>query len=191
MDTRGHGRSPLTSPSFSYSTFTQDVVALLDLLKIDQIAIVGWSDGAVTGLELAFTRPGRVSRLFAFGASSTVAGLKRNGASAPVFVNYTNRCKSEYVKLSPHPERWPQLVAGLQVMWRTEPNFTTQHATVSAPTTISYGEYDEIIRRADTERMAHTIAGARFLIQPRVSHFGMLQDPKGFNSAVTKFLQAP
>jgi alpha-beta hydrolase superfamily lysophospholipase len=45
MDTRGHGRSPVTSSIFSYKVFATDVLALLDFLNIDRATIVGWSDG--------------------------------------------------------------------------------------------------------------------------------------------------
>jgi len=57
------------SRSFSYRQFAEDVATLLDQLGIERIAIVGWSDGAITGLELAMAKPDRVSKLFAFGAS--------------------------------------------------------------------------------------------------------------------------
>ena len=68
MDTRGHGRSARDVRSFSYGLFAEDAAGLLDFLKIPQVSIVGWSDGAVTGLQLAMKRPDRVSKLFAFGA---------------------------------------------------------------------------------------------------------------------------
>ena len=84
MDTRGHGRSPVTSPSFSYDLFAKDVVDLLDFLKIPEVSVVGWSDGAITGLQLAMTKPDRISRLFAFGANSSLDGLKANGARSGV-----------------------------------------------------------------------------------------------------------
>jgi pimeloyl-ACP methyl ester carboxylesterase len=192
MDTRGHGRSPVTSRSFSYGVFAQDVVGLLDFLKIPEAAIVGWSDGAITGLQLAITQPGRVSRLFAFGANSNVAGLKPDGAKSQVFATFTNRSKTEYARLSPHPERWPQLVDGLRGMWRTEPKFTKKDlAAIKIPTAISDGEYDEIIKRDDTEGMARAIPDARLVIQPGVSHFAMLQNPTQFNEALIGFLSAP
>ena len=107
MDTRGHGRSSVMSPSFSYSLFAEDTVGLLDFLEISQAAIVGWSDGAVTGLQLAMTKPSRVSKLFAFGANSSADGLKANGARSPTFVTFARRCHTEYALLSPHPERCP------------------------------------------------------------------------------------
>ena len=156
---------------------------------IRKAAVVGWSDGAVTGLQLAMTKPDRISRLFAFGANSSLDGLKSNGARSGVFASYGRRCKAEYALLSPHPERWPQLVDGLRVMWRREPNFTEQNlAAVKVPTAISDGEYDEVIKRDHTERMARVIPSARLVILPEVSHFAMLQNPVQFNKSVIEFL---
>jgi pimeloyl-ACP methyl ester carboxylesterase len=189
MDTRGHGRSPVTSDKFGFAVFADDVAALLDFLGIPSASIVGWSDGAITGLQLAMTRPKLVSGLFAFGANSTTGGLKPGGSRSRVFASYAARCKSEYAQLSPEPERWRQLLKGLGAMWRREPNFTRAAlATITAPTTIADGEQDEIIRREDTELMARAIPGAKLVILPGVSHFAMLQKPAEFNKALVEFL---
>ena len=191
IDTRGHGRSPLTSRAFSYRTLADDVAAVMDLLDISAAAIIGWSDGGIVGLQLAVDRPDRVSRLFAFGANSSLDGLNANGPRTAVFQSFSQRCRAEYAQLSPQPERWPQLIAGLRAMWRSEPNFTRQMlAGIKLPVTISAGEYDEIIKRDHTEQMARTIPGARLVIQPRVSHFAMLQDPVQFNRALSESLTA-
>jgi pimeloyl-ACP methyl ester carboxylesterase len=189
MDTRGHGRSPVASGVFSYAAFAEDAAALMDHLNIPAAAVIGWSDGAITGLQLAMTRPERVSRLFAFGANSSLDGLIPGGAKNPVFAAFGSRCRTEYAALSPHPERWARLTEGLRHMWRTEPNMTAPMlGRVKAPTTISDGEHDEIIRREHTARMAAAIPGARLVMQPGVSHFAMLQDPAQFNAAVLDFL---
>jgi pimeloyl-ACP methyl ester carboxylesterase len=191
MDTRGHGRSAVTSPKFGFSVFADDTAALLGVLGIAQVAIVGWSDGAITGLQLAMTRPGLVSKLFAFGANSSVGGLKAGGARTPVFASYAARCAREYAQLSPHPERWSELTGGLGVMWRSQPNFAKrQLAAITAPTVISDGEYDEIIKREHTEQIARDIPKARLMILPAVSHFAMLQNPSQFNRALSEFLSA-
>ena len=79
MDTRGHGRSPLLSRHFSYATFADDVIATLNVLGIDRAHVVGWSDGAITGLQLAMNRPDRVSSLFAFGANRNIDGVRPEG----------------------------------------------------------------------------------------------------------------
>jgi pimeloyl-ACP methyl ester carboxylesterase len=189
MDTRGHGRSPVMSRTFSYALFAQDVAALMDSLEIPAAAVVGWSDGAITGLELAMTKPDRVTKLFAFGANSSLDGLKAGGAKSQVFASFAARCRAEYAKLSPHPEKWSQLVDGLRAMWRTEPAYTRQKlAAIKPPTAISDGEYDEIIKREHTEQMSVQIPGARLLIQPAVSHFAMLQNATQFNRVLIDFL---
>jgi pimeloyl-ACP methyl ester carboxylesterase len=136
-------------------------------------------------------RPEWVARLFAFGANASPDGMIGGGARSRVFAAFAARCRAEYAKLSPHPERWPQLVDGLRPMWRSEPRFSArQMASVQAPTAIADGDHDEIIRREHTAFMSRQIPGARLVILPQVSHFAMLQDPGGFNRAVIEFLAA-
>jgi pimeloyl-ACP methyl ester carboxylesterase len=191
MDTRGHGRSPVMSRAFGYGIFAEDVVGLMGLLKIPSAAVVGWSDGAITGLQLAMSRPERVSKLFAFGANVSIDGLKSGGAKSRVFALFAARSKTEYAALSPHPERWSQLLEGLRPMWRAEPAFSRQQlANVKAPTAICDGEYDEIIKRDHTMRMSREIPAARLVMLPQVSHFAMLQNAPQFNRAVIDFLTA-
>jgi len=189
MDTRGHGRSPLLSREFSYRIFAEDAVALLDHLQVPAASIVGWSDGANTGLQLALANPSRVTKLFAFGATSSVQGLKADRTG--LFAVYVNRCKVEYKALSPSPEKWPELVNGLRGMWRMEPNLTKQKlGSLNVPTTISDGEHDEIINLEHTKQIANEIPRAQLAVQRGVSHFAMLQNPIQFNKLLIDFLTA-
>ena len=155
MDTRGHGRSPLVSAIFGYRAFANDVVALLDFLKIGKASIVGWSDGAITGLQLAMTHPERMSGLFAFGANSGTDGVKAGGSRTPVFSRFVQRAQAEYMSLSPRPREWGRLVAGLASMWQSEPRFAaSQLSAIQLPVVIADGANDEVIRHEDTERLA-------------------------------------
>jgi pimeloyl-ACP methyl ester carboxylesterase len=63
MDSRGHGRSTRDQRAFSHQLMASDVVGLMDFLKIDKAAIVGWSDGADIGLDMAINYPDRVTKL--------------------------------------------------------------------------------------------------------------------------------
>ena len=177
------------SRDFGYKKFAEDAAGLLDFLQIPAVSIVGWSDGAITGLQLALMQPDRVSKLFAFGANSSVAGLKRDQTG--VFASFVERCKAEYRQLSPSPGKWSQLVGGLRDMWRTQPDFTRQQlSSLKVATTISDGDHDEIIKSEHTKRIANEIPGAQLVIQHEVSHFAMLQNPGQFNKAVIDFLAA-
>jgi pimeloyl-ACP methyl ester carboxylesterase len=60
MDSRGHGRSTRDSRPYGYDLMADDVVSLMDALKVPKADIVGWSDGATLGLNLAIRRPDRV-----------------------------------------------------------------------------------------------------------------------------------
>jgi pimeloyl-ACP methyl ester carboxylesterase len=189
LDTRGHGRSPIVSGKYSYKILADDAAAALDALNVQSAAVVGWSDGAITALQMAVSHPAKVTRAFAFGGNITLDGYKSNGSSSPVFTAYGRRCRAEYAELSPDPKKWPALVRGLGPMWRSEPGITkAQLAALKIPVTISDGQYDEIIKRQHTEMMAKSIPGAKLKILSEVSHFAMLQKPDEFNRAVIEFL---
>ena len=190
LDTRGHGRSPFNSGSLSYRLFASDVVEMLKALGIPKTAVVGWSDGAITGIQLAISNGDLISGLFAFGANISLNGLIPRGAESPVFRAFITRAAREYASLSPHPEKWPELTRALSRMWHTEPNFSKkQLAEIRCKVVVSDGDHDEIIKQEHTRQIASSIPGARLNIQRGVSHFAMLQDPIQFNDALNIFLR--
>lgn len=191
LDSRGHGRSTLGTRPIGYRLMADDVLGLLDALKIARVAIVGWSDGAIVGLDIALRRPERLSRLFAFGANFNLGGLRPQGPQTPLFVQYAERCRHEYAALSPAPASWPKLLGGLRRMWNSSPTWTTrQLARIRVPTTVAAAGHDEIIRRAHTTALAAAIPGARLADMPDVSHFAMLQNPGRFNAELAAFLRS-
>lgn len=191
MDSRGHGRSTWDGKPITYHLMASNVIALMDKLHIPKAAIVGWSDGAIIGLDIAIHHPDRLTRLFAFGANSNVAGVMDPGSS-PTFSTYIARTHEEYAKLTPAPASFNAFHDALNKMWNSEPDFTdAQLRGISMPTWIVDGDRDELIKRADTDRMARLIPGAGELIMPRVSHFAVLQDPKLFNETLLHFLLSP
>jgi pimeloyl-ACP methyl ester carboxylesterase len=75
-------------------------------------------------------------------------------------------------------------------MWAQQPNFTAaQLKQITVRTAIVDGAHDEAIRREHTEYLAGIIPGARLIILPDVSHFGMLQSPQELSDAVIGFLK--
>ncbi len=191
MDSRGHGRSTMGTQPISYDLMASDVLTLMDYLHIPKAAIVGWSDGAIIGLDIAIHHPNRVTKLFAFAANSNPSGV-RDVSKIPVFVKFEARAKAEYEKLSPTPGRWPEFVKAVSHMWATQPHFTdAQLRSIRVPTWIVDGDHDGAIRREDTDHMAKLIPGAEELILPGVSHFAFLEDPTMFNEALLHFLTSP
>ena len=189
MDSRGHGRSTRDSRPYGYTLMAADVIGLMDFLGIPQAAIVGWSDGAIIGLSLAMSHPGRVSRLFAFAANSDPSGVKDVGKS-PVFTEFIARAEKEYQALSATPQEYKTFVDEISRMWASQPHWTaTDLGAIKVHTWIVDADHDEAIERSNTEFMARSIPDAGLLLQPEVSHFSMLQAPGQFSDDVLRFLE--
>jgi pimeloyl-ACP methyl ester carboxylesterase len=190
VDSRGHGRSTRSGAPYSYELMADDVVGLMDFLKLPKSAIVGWSDGGITGLELAIHHADRVTGVFAFAANYNPDGVKPDIDKNPVFGAFIARCGEEYKALSATPDRYDDFLSAITTMWATEPNIpedTLRH--IAVPVIIADGDHDEAIRREQTEAMAALIPGAGLLILPNTSHFSMLQDPAQFSDAIGDFLR--
>jgi pimeloyl-ACP methyl ester carboxylesterase len=191
LDSRGHGRSGRNATPISYEVMATDAVALMDTLMIPKAAVIGWSDGAITGLVMAMHHKDRVSRLFAFGANADPSGVKDVRQSA-TFTAFIARAGQEYRQLNPTPDGYAAFDADIEKMWASEPHFSAADLQkISLPVWIADGDHEEAIKRSDTDFMAANIPDARELILPGVSHFAFLQDPRMFTQAVQDFLAEP
>jgi pimeloyl-ACP methyl ester carboxylesterase len=189
MDSRGHGRSTRDSRPYSYDLMADDVVALMDVLRVAKADVVGWSDGATLGLDLAMRYPDRVRKIFAFAAATATSGEKYSAVMNPTFIAFIERTGHEYEAYSATPKEYGSFVIEVIKMWASEPNWSdSQLKTIAAPVLVVDGDHDEAIMREHTEYIASAIPGAGLLILPNASHFAFLQDPEHFNYAVLHFL---
>jgi pimeloyl-ACP methyl ester carboxylesterase len=188
MDSRGHGRSTRNAEPYGYDLMASDVIGVMDFLKIKKAAIVGWSDGAILGLDIAIHHPERLSKLFAFAANSDPSGVADIDKS-PVFNAYIARAEKEYAALSPTPTEYKPFLEQITKMWETQPNFSAADLQgITVPTWIVDADHDEAIKRENTLFMAQQIPDSGLLLLPQVSHFAFLQDPQQFTDAVLHFL---
>ena len=189
MDSRGHGRSTRDERPYGYDLMASDVLGLMDYLRLPKAAIVGWSDGAILGLDIAIHHPERLTKLFAFAANSDPSGVA-DIAQSPVFNAYIARAEKEYQALSPTPGEYKSFLDQISKMWETQPHFTAdQLRGIAVPVWIVDADHDEAIKRDNTEFMASQIPNTGLLLQPEVSHFSFLQDPRQFTSDVLHFLE--
>ncbi len=192
VDSRGHGRSSRTAAPFGYDLMTDDVVGLLDHLKIPRADIVGWSDGAIIGLDMALRHPDRVRRVFAFGANTNLSGLKKDVEQNPNFARFIVRAGEDYKRLSPTPTEYKSFLDQIGAMWNTQPKWTDDMLHhIGTPVLIADGQHDEGIALEHNLYMAANIPHAGLLILPNASHFAFLQDPVLFNTAMLRFLDTP
>lgn len=190
MDSRGNGRSTRSAQPFSYPLMASDVLGLMDYLEIPRAAIVGWSDGAVVGLDIAIRHPDRLSRLFAFGMNTALSGVRSGFEETATFQAATERGREEYVALSRTPDDFDAFIAQISVLWIEGPGYThSQLVGITTPVTVVAAQYDEAILMEHSRYISQTIPGAGFIELPSVSHFAPLQDPAGFNRAILEAMQ--
>jgi pimeloyl-ACP methyl ester carboxylesterase len=188
IDSRGHGRSTRDEQPYSYELMASDVLAVMDHLRLEKAAFVGWSDGACTALVLARNSARRSAGVFFFACNMDPSGLKDIEPS-PVLSRCLTRHKQDYAQLSATPDQFAGFAEAVRRMQRTEPNYSLRDlAAVQTPVAIVQGEHDEFIKLEHAEYLARSIPGAEFILLPGVSHFAPLQRPEKFNTVMLTFL---
>jgi pimeloyl-ACP methyl ester carboxylesterase len=186
-DSRGHGRSSRDGTPIGYDLMASDYLALLDYLKLDKVAVVGWSDGGIIGLDLAIHHPERLTRLFAQGANVSVDGVTEiDEPEPPNPVMAWLEDQIDRITGSVSDDTFTREVVH---MWETEPNWTASDLqAITVPTAIVTGDQDTEIRRDHVDYMAATIPGARLIVLPGVGHPAMVEDPATYTRAVLDFV---
>ncbi len=192
-DSRGQGRTTDSDAAITYHLMAEDTLRMMDYLGIDSAYIVGWSDGAVIGLDLAIHHPERVTALVAYGAHTSPDGLQESvvanlrGSSVD---DLQKGIEDDYRNMLPQPERLPMILEKIRTMWLTEPDFTAEElAGIEAPTLILDGENEEIVRTDHAAAIAKAIPGAKLILLPDIGHFAITEKPAEWNKVVLDFLQ--
>ncbi|HKI52537.1 MAG TPA: alpha/beta hydrolase [Anaerolineales bacterium] len=188
IDSRGHGHSTRDEQPYSYELMGDDVVAVMDTLKLEKAAFIGWSDGACIALILGDKHPERVAGVFYFGCNMDPSGAKEF-VFTPVIGRCLNRHKADYAELSSTPDQFDAFSDAVGLMQSTQPNYSANDLTrVSVPVVIVHSENDEFIKREHAEYLASRIPNAEFAFLSNVSHFAPVQRPDSFNDVMLAFL---
>ncbi len=188
IDSRGHGRSTRDSRPFSYELMASDVLAVMDVLRLEGAAVVGWSDGACVALILGRNAPARVLGVFFFGCNMDPSGPKEFEFT-PILGRCMGRHVKDYALLSATPDQFEAFSEAVGLMQRTQPNYSADDlAEVRVPVAVVQSEHDEFIKGEHAEYLAQSIPGAALTILPGVSHFAPLQRPEQFDRVLLDFL---
>lgn len=180
VDTRGHGKSPRGDAPFTIRQFAEDLNEFLDALSLQQVDLLGFSDGANIALIFAIRHPERVKRLILNGANLDPAGVK---PTVQIPIELGCRIAGLFAKKSADAKRNAELL-GLMVH---DPMIPAEELKkVSVPTLVIAGTKD-MIREAHTRTIAEALPDARLVLLPG-DHFIANKNPDAFNRAVEDFL---
>ena len=189
LDCRARGRSTWGDEPLTFEVMTADTLAVLDVLDIAQTDLVGWSDGAILGLEMAIQHRERLRQLVLYGGLARADRSVAEPVMTPGFEAAFARLSSDYLRLSPHPERFPELEDALFALYAIAPNFPDDELRgITTPTLVLDGAEEELILPGEPERMAALIPDSHLVIMPGTGHFAPFEQPEEFNCIVLEFL---
>lgn len=197
VDTRGHGRSSWGDTPLSYANFADDAAAVLREIGEGPAAVMGLSDGGISGFHLAVRHPELVARLIAIGASADISGDTPNGGpaireyTAAMFAAQHPERLAAWLAESPEPDRvLPFIDALMREVWRP-PVYVTREvlARIAAPTAIVLGDRDEYVTLAHADRLHRTIPGSLLKVIPECGHLIFESNPTAAWRAIQPLLR--
>jgi len=182
IDTRGHGKSGDDGKTYTYDLFADDMNVLLDLLHLDSVNVVGWSDGGNTGLIMAMKYPKKVKKLITMGA---VVFIDNTVVDKWVFKTLDKEKKELANDSSLYAQRRLRRIELLL----TEPKHRFEELqTITCPVLVMSGEKD-VVKEQHTKGIAANILSAALMIVPKATHELPWEDAPAFNKSVIDFLR--
>ncbi|MEH7889395.1 alpha/beta fold hydrolase [Elizabethkingia meningoseptica] len=175
IDTRGQGRSTdLTQDPYSYQKFASDLYQITKNLNLDQVDIIGWSDGGNTALIFNYEHPEMVNRIVAIGANMNPAGAKEN-----LIASLKKQVAGNDPKTN---QRLIQLMLN-------HPDITAnQLSLITNPVLVVAGSED-VIKDEHTRLIHKLIRNSELAIIPNATHYVPFEQPEKLNEIMLNFLK--
>jgi 3-oxoadipate enol-lactonase len=209
-DQRGHGKSGVGNGQYFLEFFVDDLIGLLDHLKIKRAVLCGLSMGGYVALRAMERNPERVSGLILCDtrseADSDAAKLKRvanvkivQDQGVPAFADVFLKAICAPTTFTDKPQvieqirktmnqNTPEGIKGTLIAMATRTDTTASLATIGVPTLILVGEQDGVTPPAAASAMHERIAKSTLAVIPQAAHMSNLENPAVFNGHLQKFL---
>jgi len=187
----GHGRTSDKPGPYSFAAMVEHTLAYLDAMAVPRAHIVGFSDGAITGLLLARDHPDRVASLVAISANLDPSGfVPDDQAGLTMSVEQHQQLDDEYARLSPDgAAHADQVVSKLMALWRQQPQIPSASlAGITAPTLVLAGERD-MVAADHTAMIVRSIPGAGLCVVPGTGHLLVRERPDLIATVIQRFLR--
>lgn len=204
-DTRGHGKSSVTTGEYTIGQLGNDVLRLLDSLHLDRVHFCGLSIGGMIGMWLGVHAQNRLHRLVLANTAAKIgtneswntriASVQKSGVKAmapaiierwfsPKFQASSPETVSRAQKMLENapPEGYSGLCAALR-----EADFREAISNIRTPTLIIYGASDPSIPVSDSHFLRDRIPGAAS-VELDAAHLSNIEQPELFTKAVAGFL---
>jgi pimeloyl-ACP methyl ester carboxylesterase len=209
-DQRGFGGSPLGEDEPSLGACADDVLALLDRLGLERVALGGLSMGGYVAMELLRRAPERVAALVLADTKAqadtaearevrlrTADTVEREGVGEladtmlPALLGASSLERRPAVAgrvrglVSAAP---PSAVGWASRAMAARPDSFDVLRTTAVPALVVVGDEDTLSPVSQAQQMADALPQGRLVVVPEAGHLSALEDPEAFAAAVTGFL---
>lgn len=168
LATRGHGKSEIGHQPFTFQQRADDAVKLLKHLKLDSTIVIGFSDGAASGLKMAATYPDMVIKLVAMGTGDRKTGnTERASYSAEGLSKSAGDYFAPLLKLMPEPQRWNESLTMLNDLYNNDHMSTETFQKIKCPVLMMAGDNDHVDKVVSA---FNQIPNAKLSIIPNCGH---------------------
>ena len=209
-DQRGHGKTEVSAPPYSFDQLGDDVIALWDELGVKRSVFCGLSMGGTTGLGLALNHDDRLAAFIgcdlrcesapAFSAAwdERIATAKADGMDAMAELT-ANRWFTEKFYSDPANAAVMDKIKG---MIRNTPldgfigcanalqdiQYQARLDRIMVPTLFICGEFDPAANPDYIRPMQQAVSGAELHVVPDAGHISNMENPGSFNQGLLDFL---
>lgn len=203
VEMQGHGRTADIKRDFGYDNLADDVAALLDHLKIPSVDLIGYSMGGSVAMQCAIRHPEKVRKAVIISARFRHDGFVKEGLDAiskltpELFAG--SPIETEYKKLSPTPDEFPNFVKRIVAMASKPFDFGADKLKATkSPMFFIHGDADGVrldhnsemyrLKGGETHGDLGTRSGSRLAILPDTTHVTLMQRMTTIVPLVNDFL---
>jgi pimeloyl-ACP methyl ester carboxylesterase len=205
VEMQGHGRTADINRDLSSENLSDDVVALLDYLKIPSADIIGYSMGGGVAMQCAIRHPERVRKVVSISAVIRRDGWVKEGADAlPKLTAETFRgspIEAEYKKLSPTPNEFPNFIKHVVAMASKPYDFgADKFKAAKAPVFFIHGDADGVrlehiaemyrLKGGEVHGDMRPRSESRLAILPDTTHVTLMNRSQTIVPMINDFLDA-
>ncbi len=149
VDLQSHGRTPAADRPMRFETMANDIAELLDDLKLEKAAVMGFSLGGGVALRTGIDHPERVERLVLVSTPfrrsgwhpEMTAGMDSMGPEIAEPFKQTPMY-ADYARIAPNVDDWPKLVEQLTTLLKHDYDWSAEIPRLLMPVMIVAGDAD-------------------------------------------------
>jgi len=209
-DLRGHGRSDVSDGQYTIELFVDDLIALLDYLKIGKTILCGFSMGGYIALRAIERNPDRFDALILCDtmsvADSNEAKIRRansikqvkkegverfaEGFLKAVFAAQTFNTKPDIIEETRKIilSNSPLGICGTLIAMAGRTDTTEALSKISVPTLILVGKLDAVTPQSAAINMHEKIRNSEIHVIDDASHMSNMENSPAFNGHLIHFL---